>query len=808
MSTSQTYDSASYASDYTPGKSIFQADNRIFHRSQAHFAYDTVTAIALGTSCGRRLELVCTLSSGKSAHLAIEHYCEQILRMQFAEDAGTTFDTTSEMLVAQPDPVLCNGWTQTPTGWCLALGDRTLHILRDPFNLQVTDTAGKVIFELETDQVAGMFICPPLGIRRQGPNSWPFFSWKIHNSDRFFGLGEKFNKVEKTSTRATIWASDTCGSNTTDMAYKSLPLLSCTAGWGVMLHSGFRSYWEVGTFSYHSGAVLSEDNKLDLFLFLAPTLKGLIGQYTTLTGKPAMPPQWAMGVWMSRCAYGSRQEVMDVAERLRQEKLPCDVVHLDPPWMKTHYYFKIGVDACDFEWNETHFPEHRQMLACLREMGYDICFWINPYLPEGHPVYEEAKRLGYLARSINGGLARLEHGNPVGVIDLTNPDARKWWKGFLHQLVRDGASVFKPDYGDRVAEDALFANGRTGLEMHNLFMFEYTRAPYEVLVEAGRPGLVWRRAGYLGSQRYPGTWAGDTQVSWEAFRCCLHGGLSAGFAAEAFWSHDIGGFCGPKPSPELYIRWAQVGMFSALTRFHGTSPREPWHYGEEALRIVKHHAVLRYSLMPYLLAMAHEATQTGMPLMRHMRLEFENEYNVESLDGQYMLGGDLLVVPIMEAGATEARVYFPGGHQWFPLEQPGAVVDARACGHSETVPAPLDRIPVFVRSGAVLPRFTHHPQHMKQAAPKAMAIELYAGGSSRRLTFEVGHVPVTLDYQADDAGNATLQMSPMPLVVEVRLIGFSATTLVSSGRPLSTTGARGPVTIDATSGVDLRISAR
>jgi len=249
----------------------------------------------------------------------------------------------------------------------------------------------------------------------------------------------------------------------------------------------------------------------------------------------------------------------------------------------------------------------------------------------------------------------------VGTVDFSNPAAKVWWKGHLKALVDEGASVFKPDYGDRVAEEAVFANGTTGKAMHNRFMFLYTEAAFEAVKETRGENIVWRRSGYIGSQRYPGTWAGDTQVTWQGMRGALRGGLSAGFGGEAFWSHDIGGFVGVKPDPELYIRWAQFGLLSPFSRFHGTTPREPWEYGGEALDIVRHYAQLRYALMPYLLASAHESTITGLPMLRHLQMEFPAEPNVDTIDDQYMLGSDLLIAPVLTPGATSRYVYFPKG---------------------------------------------------------------------------------------------------------------------------------------------------
>jgi len=756
----ELYDSASYKSDYLPEKSIYQDDSRIFHRG----GYEYATVVEIIKAQKKNGTLICDvkLSNDEEAFLAIRFLKNNTLRIQ-SWQGDTVFDEYSDMIWERASLDHIDFFlSEHPDKYSISYAQYILNLYKSPFTITIAGKRKEIIFELETERIAGQHTCAPLGFRKNAHGSEPYVSWRIKNTDRFFGFGEKWNKVEKSSTRTTIWSADTCGSNTNDMSYKAVPVLYCTSGWGIMAHTSFRTKWEVGTFSYTAGSLMSEDSKLDVFLFLGETLKSLIGQYTTLSGRPSMPPKWALGIWMSRCQYMDRGESDAAVEGMRSHNIPCDVIHLDPLWMKTHYYYEVGVDACDFVRNEQGFGNLKTLFKEYADKGYNTCLWINPYLPENTPIYDEACEKDYLLKTLNGKIARLEHGNPVGTVDFSNPAALEWWKEYLRGLVKDGASVFKPDYGDRTPELARYHNGRTGKEMHNMYLYYFTKAAYDVVKEVTGKGMVWRRAGYIGSQRYPGTWAGDTQVTWQGLRGALRGGLSAGFVGEAFWASDIGGFVGPKPDEELYIRWVQLGMLSPLTRFHGTTPREPWHFGEGAIEITRTYANLRYSLMPYLLAAVHEATENGLPLMRHLAIEFPEEPNIETIDDQYMIGNDIMVAPIINPGQTTRDLYLPAGN-WFDWYDPAILHEGRSF---ITVDAPVEHLPIFVREGALIPCYEKRIQHLKEPCPEEIVLKIFPGDSERTLVIDEEERCNTIRYRCQ-GGEYNLETSNDKVVFKV-----------------------------------------
>lgn len=682
-------------------------DGRIFHRPE--YNYDWVVRAVSGHIEDSTATFEVEMYSGDHAFLRLIAVAPGVARMQFWE-GEPHFHESSPMLLPLPPQYVAH-LDETPDAFLFSSfgAQFSIKVTKEPFAITLQDAHGKPTFESDTnDSIGDIPITPSLGFRRSATEEGAFLSFHLRNGEHTFGLSEKFGKVEKTGSRATIWGADTLGTNTLDLAYKAIPLLFSDRGWGLMLHSSAKNYWEIGSFSTISGSALTLEPQLDAFLFTGRDLKELLFRYTGLTGRPSMPPTWAMGVWMSRATYMSRAQLNEVVDQARARKFPMDVIHIDG-WLQNAYYQRLGVDACDFEWNEGRFPDREAMFKELAAKGVSVSLWTNPYIPEGTPIYDEAAQKGYLVHNATGGVARLEFGEHAGAIDVTNPEAKEWWKEHLRALLRAGASVLKADYGDRIPADAVFFNGQTGATMHNLFVMLYTQAVFEAVREVKGTGMVWRRPGYIGSQRYPGTWAGDTQPTWEGMKSALRGGLSAGISGEAFWGNDIGGFNGKRTEPELYTRWAQFGLFAPLSRFHGTTPREPWSYDAQTEAIVTKYARLRYRLMPYLLQSAKESTETGVPIMRHMALQFPDEPNVATLDDQYALGDDLLVAPILNAGARSRMVYFPRG-KWRAFESPSKIYTGP--GFFD-VPAPLDTLPVFVRDGARVPMLSRDVENLK-----------------------------------------------------------------------------------------------
>jgi alpha-D-xyloside xylohydrolase len=450
---------------------------------------------------------------------------------------------------------------------------------------------------------------------------------------------------------------------------------------------------------------------LDLFVILGDTPVELLERYAGLTGFAPVPPKWSFGIWLSGSGvYRDEAGIRTLVEGIKQYDLPCDVIHIDPWWMRRRKY-------ADYEWDHESFPDPKKLISDLHKQGLYLSLWQHPYISIESHLFEQGSQKGYFVLNPDGEVYIIDYGLSlstvpggvtqvaddasswnalVAIVDLTHPKAVEWYKSLMRPVLKQGVDVFKTDFGEDIPEDARFANGMTGSEMHNLYPLYYNRVVFEVTQEITGTGLVWSRSGWAGNQRYPTCWSGDPACDWDSLAFTLRGGLSLGLSGVPFWSHDVGGYRG-KPSEKLYIRWAQFGLFTSHTRCHGESEREPWVYGDRALDIFRQYAHLRYQLFPYLYSCAHEAAITGVPILRAMLLEFPDDPNCYDKDLQYMFGPWFLVAPIYNE-SDQRSVYLPPG-QWVDYWT-GEINQGPT---SIFIRAQLDQLPLYVRSGAVIP---------------------------------------------------------------------------------------------------------
>ena len=480
-------------------------------------------------------------------------------------------------------------------------------IARSPFAIRVEDPGtGRVLLRTSERlrQVAGFPMAPAV-MARDGKIT---LNLEIAPGEEILGFGEQFGPLVKNGQELTLRVEDALGTGT-GLAYKPVPVWHSTAGYTGFVNTGAVVTADVG---HHRPSVLSltaNDDAIDLYVIAGGDPKERLRAYTALTGRAYVPPLWAFGYWMGRCRYHSNTEMLDIATTMRQHEVPCDVLHLDPDW--------LIVDRlnCDFYWNTDRFGDRRQFIVDLAERGIRLSLWELPYLDPVSPRYTEALELGYLAVGADGKPVGIQNtptpdGRVRGLLDFFNPDALAWWQDLHTDFLEDGVAVFKTDFGEALPDDVLPADGLPPQHAHNLFTLRYNGAVSDKVRQAtGDQSLVWGRSGWAGSQRYPGQWGGDAESTVVGMQSTLRGGLSYAMCAPGFWSHDIGGFFGTELTPALYVRWTQLGALSPLMRAHGLRPREPWAFGDQALDICREWIRLRYSLLPYLWQVAHEAAR-------------------------------------------------------------------------------------------------------------------------------------------------------------------------------------------------------
>ncbi|HEY9523934.1 MAG TPA: TIM-barrel domain-containing protein [Thermopolyspora sp.] len=575
-------------------------------------------------------------------------------------------------------------------------GSARAEITLDPWHLRFTDAAGRILTEQDRGHVdiSGRLRTLPFGRSMvDGVTVAYHESFAARPDEHFGGFGEKFTPLDKRGQRPLMWNFDAFGTES-DRSYKNVPFYVSSRGYGILLDSGMPAEFDMCRSTHSCVEIVVPDDLIDYYLIAGPTIPDILHRFDLLTCRPALPPKWAFGTWISSGFFRDSQErVMERARRIRERGIPCDVLHLDTYWQVDGHW-------SDMRWDREYFPDPEGMLAALAEMGFKVCLWMNPYISHLSPIFAEASAKGYFLRKQDGEvyIADSWHGSypPCGIVDFTNPEAAEWFAELLRGPLRQGAATYKTDFAEGVPADAVAFNGMSGTELHNVYTLLFNDLVAAVTREINGHEMVWARSSFLGGQRHSAQWGGDTYTSFAAMSSTLRGGLSHGLSGVPFWSHDAGGFTG-RPSDDLYVRWAQFGALSPLVRFHGTTSREPWEYAESAEQATVDALRLRYRLMPYIYSAAIDAARTGAPMMRALCVDHPDDPVAWQADLEYLLGRDLLVAPMTSPEGVR-QVYFPAG-DWVD-HWTGEVVHG---GRYVTISAPLDKIPLFVRFGALIP---------------------------------------------------------------------------------------------------------
>ena len=541
----------------------------------------------------------------------------------------------------------------------------------------------------------------PLGYcKTEGKNDRATLSFECKLNECFAGTGERFEKMDLSGQTFFLKNQDGQGVNNR-RTYKNIPFYLSSRMYGVFYHTTAHSKLSLAGVSTRSVEFMSDQALIDAFIIGGDTVEEILRGYRDLTGYPSMPPLWSFGIWMSRMTYFSADEVNGICDRLRKEHYPCDVIHLDTGWFKTDW-------LCEWKFNEERFPDPKKFVQDLLKKGFKVSLWQLPYVAEDAEQIDEARKNNYICKltkqqdSEGSNFSALDY---AGTIDFTSEKATEWYKGLLKRLLDMGVKCIKTDFGENIHMDAEYENMSPEL-LNNLYALLYQKAAYEITKDVTGDGIVWARAAWAGCQRYPLHWGGDSCSSWDGLAGSLRGGLHFGLSGFAFWSHDVPGFhtlpnfMNSVVQDDVYMRWTQFGVFSSHIRYHGTNKREPWHYPNIA-PMVKRWWKLRYKLIPYILRESEKATHSGSTIVQALIFHHPEDNNCWHIDDEYYFGDDFLVAPVMSSDNCR-DIYLPEGEwvEFFTGDRFSVSDGGRWLKDIET---PLDRMPVFVRKGAVIP---------------------------------------------------------------------------------------------------------
>ena len=475
--------------------------------------------------------------------------------------------------------------------------------------------------------------------------------------EHVYGLGERFGSFIRNGQSIDIVNKD--GGTFSEQSYKNIPFYITDNNLGVFVNHTEEINFEVASENVSKVQFSVAGECLDYFLIAGGSMKDVITLYTGLTGRVPKLPEWSFGLWLSTSFSTDYDEktVLSFVDGMRDRGIDLSVFHFDCFWMKDSHW-------CNFLWDSDMFPDPEGLIAKLHDRGLHICVWINPYIAQQSELFNEAASNGYLIKKTDGSVWQTDLWQAgMGIVDFTDPEAVRWYQGKLKTLLDMGVDCFKTDFGERIpVDDVVFSDGSDPLRMHNFYTYLYNEAVFELLEREKGKGeaVLFARSATAGCQKFPVHWGGDCHSDYLSMEQTIRGGLSLMLSGFSYWSHDIGGF-EDKSTPDVYKRWSAFGLLSSHSRLHGsTSYRVPWNYDEESVDVLRHYVELKKSLMPYINAARGEAESYGLPVMRPMVLEFQDDPVCAFLDRQYMLGDKILVAPVFDKDGM-VEFYLPEG---------------------------------------------------------------------------------------------------------------------------------------------------
>jgi len=622
---------------------------------------------------------------------AVEFISPRTVRIRLT--SGPQYHKKSEELMLAGEVPQDHSWKYSPVegGHRYTSDFGSVTISEKPWRIEFRDATGRLLTKTDhdVDNVGATFtpILPFSFVRRAADYSRSLDAvFTLAPGEKIFGCGESFTGLDKRGQKIVLWTDDANGIQNQGL-YKPIPFFLSSRGYGMFLHTSAPVTCDFGHSFSGVNSLMLGDDELDLFVFLGSP-KEILDEYTKLTGKSPVPPLWSFGLWMSRCTYSSEQQVRDVAAKLRANKIPCDVIHLDTGWFETDW-------RCNYQFSTSRFTDPQKMIADLKNDGFRISLWQLPYFVPKNTLFNELVEKNLVVRDAKGNLPYED-----AVLDFSNPQTVAWYQDKLASLLKMGVGAIKVDFGEAAPNNGLYASGRTGFYEHNLYPLRYNKAVADITRETTGENIIWARSAWAGSQRYPIHWGGDAESSDQGMAAELRGGLSLGLSGFSFWSHDVGGFTANSVTnmdKNLFARWLAFGMLSSHSRCHGIAPKEPWNYGDAFMDDFRRIDELKYRLMPYVYAQAKDCSEHGLPMDRALFVEFPDDPGSWLVDDEYLFGSRILVAPLFHENATGRDVYLPPG-TWIDY-QTGQAYDS-GWRHIEAGSIP---VVVLVRDGTVLP---------------------------------------------------------------------------------------------------------
>ncbi|RVU69910.1 MULTISPECIES: glycoside hydrolase family 31 protein [Lactobacillus] len=597
----------------------------------------------------------------------------------------------------------------------------------------------------------------------------------LADDEQFYGLGDKTGFLDKRGYEYDNWNTDNPDPQVESFKalYKSIPfLIGVKEGhpYGLFFDNSYRSHVDLGkessNYYYYSVAA----GNLNYYIIGGKTLKEVVTNYTYLTGRVPLPQKWMLGYQQSRWGYSvSQKEVTRIADNLRANDLPCDVLHFDIDYMDGYRVFT---------WRKDTYADPQKFITELKEKGFRVMPIIDPgvKVDENYWVYQEGVKKGYFVKNPDGSIYvnRVWPGDAV-FPDFARKEVRDWWGKNIKYLVDLGTCGVWDDMNEPASfngplpQNIVFSDGEkpaTHAKMHNVYGHEMAKATYEGLKKnTGKRPYVITRAAYAGTQKYSTVWTGDNQSLWTHLQMMIPQLCDLGLSGFAFAGTDIGGF-GADCTPELLTRWIEAAIFSPLLRNHaavGTRAQEPWVFGEPTLSIYRKYLKLRYHLISYLYDRFYHESKTGLPIMRPLVLNYPDDCKVQKMNDQYMVGREFLVAPVLMAGQTARQVYLPAG-EWLDFWTGAEYVGKTTI----VVQAPLAKLPLFIKKNTILP-WDKSRNHVDVTAHDLMTFRLYGDHGSYVHYQDDG---TSFAYEQGQYNLYEVKMSEQQFSIKVSYLGY------------------------------------